>query len=193
MARKKQSDIDKAFERHLGNTQIDAMKKAMKERLEKNQHEALLASGRMTFGDLIDPAIVKRSYGFVYLITVTTKMHGTRYYAGSRHYEEAGAWKCYISSSTTIWPLIASSRTHPDQVQVEYSIIKADCYNKDDLLRQENLAIRGLVAKYGLDKTLNIRDPYGVSLRTGKMIGQKGKSRKPAPKHYSNIHPPQAG
>lgn len=151
--------ITEVLDRHLAPQQ-----KFNKPKKPRNKRIKLVELDQPTFGPLI--ADKGNMAGFVYLVTVITNM-GVRYYVGSKQFDDE--WERYCTSSEIVQRLIATARVLPEAVKIKYEVLEL-IPTKAMLKIRENVRMRGMYSLVGKQRCINIRDPFGVSLRTGKRI-----------------------
>ena len=151
--------VTAALDKYLpDNQKFNKPKKPRKKKIK------LVELDQLTFGPLI--ADKGNMAGFVYMVTIITNM-GVRYYIGSKQFD--AEWERYCTSSEIVQRLIATSRVLPEAVKIKYEVLEL-IPTKSMLKIRENVRIRGMYALVGKQRCINIRDPFGVSLRTGKRI-----------------------
>lgn len=153
--------VTEALDKHLAPQQ-----KFNKPKKPRNKRFKIVECDVETFGALIPD--VHGSYGFVYKVTIATSI-GTRYYVGSKAFDKAGEWRNYCTSSDIVQRLIATSRVLPDTCRVTFEVLEY-APSLTMLKIRENVRMRGLYALVGKGRIINVADPFGMSLRTGKNL-----------------------
>lgn len=163
MQKKSHKAITEALNKYMpADQQFPKYKPIRKKRISKKKY---VEEDVPTFGNIIKSMA---GYGFVYKLTISTAL-GTRYYVGSRHFDATGEWKNYCTSSDIAQKLIDASRRHPELISIVWEVLE-QAPTSAMLKSRENIRMRGCYNLYGKDSIINVADPYGISLRTGKSL-----------------------